>query len=122
MRHFHLQRNHYHCPIVNLDKLWSLVGEDVSRDRQPCGPCRVHEGQHAWDGALAPGWQAACYWRKQHLHAACMQLLMTVWRNCGSGSSAIANWSQRCSGTSHPPYLHTGPREGRQGHLRGPRH
>eukprot|EP00798_Chlamydomonas_sp_ICE-L_P001801 gene1801-33222_t len=26
MRHFHYQRNPYHCPIVNLDKLWSLVG------------------------------------------------------------------------------------------------
>jgi large subunit ribosomal protein L27Ae len=27
MRHFHKQKNHYHCPIVNLDKLWALVGE-----------------------------------------------------------------------------------------------
>ena len=25
MRHFHLKRNQYHQPIVNLDKLWSLV-------------------------------------------------------------------------------------------------
>ncbi|WFD44655.1 RNA helicase [Malassezia psittaci] len=24
-RHYHLLRNHYHCPIVNLDKLWTLV-------------------------------------------------------------------------------------------------
>jgi hypothetical protein len=30
MRHFHKQKNHYHCPIVNLDKLWALVGEEVS--------------------------------------------------------------------------------------------
>jgi large subunit ribosomal protein L27Ae len=29
MRHFHYSRNKYHCPIVNLDKLWSLVGEEV---------------------------------------------------------------------------------------------
>ena len=29
MRHFHLQRHKYHCPIVNLDKIWSLVGEEV---------------------------------------------------------------------------------------------
>lgn len=29
MRHFHKQKNHYHCPIVNLDKLWTLVGEEV---------------------------------------------------------------------------------------------
>jgi large subunit ribosomal protein L27Ae len=27
MRYFHLNRNKYHCPIVNLDKLWALVGE-----------------------------------------------------------------------------------------------
>ncbi|KIZ01913.1 60S ribosomal protein L27a-3 [Monoraphidium neglectum] len=29
MRHFHYSRNKYHCPIVNLDKLWSLVGEEA---------------------------------------------------------------------------------------------
>jgi hypothetical protein len=29
MRHFHLQRNHYFNPIINLDKLWTLVGEEV---------------------------------------------------------------------------------------------
>ena len=28
MRHFHKQKNHYHCPIINLDKLWTLVGEE----------------------------------------------------------------------------------------------
>lgn len=29
MRHFHYTKNKYHCPIVNLDKLWSLVPEDA---------------------------------------------------------------------------------------------
>ena len=29
MRHFHLLRNRYHCPTVNLEKLWSLAGEEV---------------------------------------------------------------------------------------------
>jgi large subunit ribosomal protein L27Ae len=29
MRHFHYQRNHYFNPIINLDKLWTLVGEEV---------------------------------------------------------------------------------------------
>ena len=29
MRQFHLLRNRDHCPIVNLDKLWSLVPEEV---------------------------------------------------------------------------------------------
>jgi large subunit ribosomal protein L27Ae len=29
MRHFHLTRQSYHRPPVNVDKLWSLVGEEV---------------------------------------------------------------------------------------------
>ncbi len=29
MRHFHLLRNRYHCPSVNLEKLWSLVEPSV---------------------------------------------------------------------------------------------
>merc|ERR1712002_505784 len=29
MRHFHLTRNKFHCPIINLDKLWSLVTEQT---------------------------------------------------------------------------------------------
>uniref|UniRef100_A0A336LPZ8 Large ribosomal subunit protein uL15 n=2 Tax=Culicoides sonorensis TaxID=179676 RepID=A0A336LPZ8_CULSO len=28
MRNFHLNRNHQFCPTINLDKLWSLVGEE----------------------------------------------------------------------------------------------
>lgn len=36
MRHFHKQKNHYHCPIVNLDKLWTLVGEEVSAAVSVC--------------------------------------------------------------------------------------
>lgn len=28
MRHFHLTRNASHCPPINLDKLWTLVGEE----------------------------------------------------------------------------------------------
>ncbi len=29
MRYFHLTRNKYHCPTINLDKLWSLVSEQT---------------------------------------------------------------------------------------------
>ncbi|KAB2610183.1 hypothetical protein ACFX13_023769 [Malus domestica] len=29
MRYFHRLRNKFHCPIVNLDKLWSLVPQEV---------------------------------------------------------------------------------------------
>lgn len=28
MRNFHLNRNHQFCPTINLDKIWSLVGEE----------------------------------------------------------------------------------------------
>ncbi|KAF5297976.1 hypothetical protein FQR65_LT19637, partial [Abscondita terminalis] len=27
MRNYHLKRNSRWCPIINLEKLWSLVGE-----------------------------------------------------------------------------------------------
>ena len=27
MRHFHLTHNQYHCPTVNLNKLWTLVSD-----------------------------------------------------------------------------------------------
>ncbi|KAF0694129.1 Aste57867_14969 [Aphanomyces stellatus] len=29
MRQFHLLRNRYHCPTVNVEKLWSLVSEQT---------------------------------------------------------------------------------------------
>eukprot|EP00245_Coleochaete_scutata_P018062 TRINITY_DN9211_c0_g1_i1.p1 TRINITY_DN9211_c0_g1~~TRINITY_DN9211_c0_g1_i1.p1 ORF type:complete len:147 (+),score=29.94 TRINITY_DN9211_c0_g1_i1:85-525(+) len=29
MRYYHKTMNQFHCPIVNLDRLWSLVSEDV---------------------------------------------------------------------------------------------
>ena len=30
MRHFNIRKNHYFQPIINLDKLWSLLGNEVS--------------------------------------------------------------------------------------------
>ena len=32
MRRFHLKKNTEHCPTINLDKLWSVVGENVLAD------------------------------------------------------------------------------------------
>ena len=29
MRHFNIRKNKYFCPIINLDKLWGLVGHEV---------------------------------------------------------------------------------------------
>ncbi|CAG8634583.1 21438_t:CDS:2 [Cetraspora pellucida] len=31
MRHFHLTRNKYHRPVINLDKLWTLVPEETRK-------------------------------------------------------------------------------------------
>jgi len=31
MRHFHLMRNRYYMPTINVDKLWNLVGDDVKK-------------------------------------------------------------------------------------------
>eukprot|EP00736_Rhodelphis_marinus_P013516 Rmarinus@m.24561 len=31
MRYYHLTRNQYHCPSVNLDKLWTLVSEQTRK-------------------------------------------------------------------------------------------
>jgi large subunit ribosomal protein L27Ae len=33
-RHFHLKRNQYFCPIVNLDRLWTLVSDDTRKKYQ----------------------------------------------------------------------------------------
>lgn len=35
MRHFHLNKNKYFCPVINLDKIWTLVGEEVSLPSWP---------------------------------------------------------------------------------------
>lgn len=32
MRHFHLTRNTYWRPVINVDKLWSLVPEEEKKD------------------------------------------------------------------------------------------
>lgn len=35
MRYYHKLKNHFHNPIINLDKLWTLPGLDV-RDWTAC--------------------------------------------------------------------------------------
>mmetsp|Transcript_16155 Transcript_16155/g.26635 ORF Transcript_16155/g.26635 Transcript_16155/m.26635 type:complete len:149 (+) Transcript_16155:749-1195(+) len=32
MRYFHKTRNQYYCPIINLDKLWTLVPEKIRKE------------------------------------------------------------------------------------------
>lgn len=59
MRHFHKLKNHYHCPIVNLDKLWTLVGEEVRTAAQRSSSMgdvnnthsqhmRIHKSRQGW--------------------------------------------------------------------------
>lgn len=32
MRQFHLLRNRDHCPIINVEKIWSLVSEETREE------------------------------------------------------------------------------------------
>ena len=43
MRYFHKTMNKFHCPVVNLDKIWSLVGGDaaVTEAQAKAGQARV---------------------------------------------------------------------------------
>lgn len=34
MRHFHLKRNPLHQPVINLDKIWTLVTEETRKKYQ----------------------------------------------------------------------------------------
>ncbi|RIB10370.1 60S ribosomal protein L28-A [Gigaspora rosea] len=34
MRHFHMTRNKYHRPIINLDKLWTLIPEETRKKHE----------------------------------------------------------------------------------------
>lgn len=31
MRNFHVRKNHYYCPTINLDRVWSLVSEETRK-------------------------------------------------------------------------------------------
>lgn len=37
MRHFHVLRNREHCPIVNLDKIWSMMPEGTLEQAKAAG-------------------------------------------------------------------------------------
>jgi large subunit ribosomal protein L27Ae len=57
MRHFHKTTQKYHCPSVNLDKLWTLVSEQT-REAYASNPEKVCvcPWQNAiLDGRVLPG-------------------------------------------------------------------
>ena len=37
MRHYHLLRNRYHMPVLNVDRLWSLVGDETRKAAAAAG-------------------------------------------------------------------------------------
>lgn len=37
MRHFHVLRNREYCPIVNLDKIWSMMPEGTLEKAKAAG-------------------------------------------------------------------------------------
>ncbi|MBN3281106.1 RL27A protein, partial [Polyodon spathula] len=43
MRHYHLKKNTYFCPTINLDKLWTLVSEQtrLNYSKKPDGPAPI---------------------------------------------------------------------------------
>ncbi|KAL9239626.1 hypothetical protein vseg_013932 [Gypsophila vaccaria] len=46
MRYFHRLRNKFHCPTVNLDKIWSLVPADVREAAAKEGKAPVVDVTH----------------------------------------------------------------------------
>lgn len=40
MRHYHMLKHHYHCPIINVDTLWSLVPDQTKSDYMKIRPDR----------------------------------------------------------------------------------
>uniref|UniRef100_A0A1L8DRW2 Large ribosomal subunit protein uL15 n=1 Tax=Nyssomyia neivai TaxID=330878 RepID=A0A1L8DRW2_9DIPT len=60
MRVFHLRRNHFYCPTINLDKLWTLVSdkvrEDCAKDAATKQAAAQKEGKegYALDGVKVP--------------------------------------------------------------------
>ena len=47
MRHFNIRKNQYFQPIINLDKLWSLVGNEVHLPVSSALFISQHAGQKA---------------------------------------------------------------------------
>ncbi|XP_076942095.1 large ribosomal subunit protein uL15x [Bidens hawaiensis] len=55
MRYFHKLRNKFYCPIVNVDKLWSLVPEDVKEKATADKVPVIDVTQHGYFKVLGKG-------------------------------------------------------------------
>ena len=73
MRYFHLNKNKYHCPVVNLEKLWSLVGEEarVAAAKETSTAPVIDVTKHGYfkvRGARARCWGPTPGWRPPQLN------------------------------------------------------
>lgn len=41
MRHFHYKKQQYHCPVVNVDQLWSMVPKEITDQIKKLGDANV---------------------------------------------------------------------------------
>ncbi|KAK9271802.1 hypothetical protein L1049_002166 [Liquidambar formosana] len=55
MRYFHKLRNKFYCPIVNIDKLWSLVPKDVKDKASPANAPLIDVTQFGYFKVLGKG-------------------------------------------------------------------
>ncbi|KAI3820735.1 hypothetical protein L1987_08283 [Smallanthus sonchifolius] len=55
MRYFHKLRNKFYCPIVNVDKLWSLVPQDVKEKSTADKVPVIDVTQHGYFKVLGKG-------------------------------------------------------------------
>lgn len=56
MRYFHKLKNLFHCPVINTDKLWTLVGEDARTSAKASGQAVVIDvTKHGYFKVLGKG-------------------------------------------------------------------
>lgn len=57
MRYFHLSKNKYHCPVINLDKIWTLVGEEgrLAAAKEAGSAAVIDVTQHGYFKVLGKG-------------------------------------------------------------------
>ena len=55
MRYFHKLRNKFHCPIVNVEKLWSLIPQEVKAKASPGNPPIIDVTQFGYFKVLGKG-------------------------------------------------------------------
>jgi len=67
MRYFHKTQNKFHCPTINVEKLWTLVSAEVRCCPAATRPGRAAQARsRAWDtlvdGAAAAGTRGCKEW------------------------------------------------------------